>query len=101
LHIGGESEAALRRAARAGDGWVGMAHTMKSVATPVARLRELLESFGRSGARFEVSVGGPVAGRDDVRRWEDADVDRLIVSPWTRSREAVDGLRAFAELVYG
>jgi hypothetical protein len=71
------------------------------VATPVARLRELLGSHGRSGARFEVSVGGPVAARDDVRRWDDAGVDRLIVSPWARSREAVDGLRAFAALVYG
>ena len=52
-------------------------------------------------ARFEVSVGGPVTNRDDVRRWEDAGVDRLIVSPWARSREAVEGLERFAGLVYG
>jgi hypothetical protein len=58
-------------------------------------------SYGRSESRFEVSVGGPVASRDDVHRWEDAGVDRLIVSPWARSREAVDGLERFAELVYG
>ena len=58
-------------------------------------------SFGRSEARFDVSVGGPVANRGDVRRWEDAGVDRLIVSPWARSREAVEGLRRFSELVYG
>ena len=58
-------------------------------------------SYGRFDARFEVSVGGPVASRDDVERWEDAGVDRLIVAPWARSREAVDGLERFAELVYG
>ena len=58
-------------------------------------------SYGRADARFEVTVGGPVETRDDVRRWEDAGVDRLIVSPWARSREAVEGLKRFAEVVYG
>jgi probable F420-dependent oxidoreductase len=101
VHVGGESGAALRRAARAGDGWVGMAHTLDSIGVPVGRLREMRASYGRSDARFEVSVGGPVASRDDVKRWEDAGVDRLIVAPWARSREAVDGLDRFAELVYG
>jgi probable F420-dependent oxidoreductase len=100
VHVGGESAAALRRAARGGDGWVGMAHTLDSIGDPVARLRELRADYGRSDARFEVSVGGPVASRDDVRRWEDAGVDRLIVSPWARSREAVEGLARFADLVY-
>jgi hypothetical protein len=40
-----------------------------------------------------------VTSQDDLCRWEDAGVDRLIVSPWARSREAVDGLRRFAERV--
>ena len=83
VHVGGESGAALRRAARAGDGWVGMAHTLGSIGVPVARLREMRASYGRADARFEVTVGGPVETRDDVRRWEDAGVDRLIVSPGT------------------
>ena len=34
VHVGGESGAALRRAARAGDGWVGMAHTLESIGDP-------------------------------------------------------------------
>ena len=101
MHVGGESPAALRRAARAGDGWVGMAHTLESIGDPVGRLRDLRASYGRSESGFEVSVGGPVASHDDVHRWEDAGVDRLIVSPWARSREAVAGLERFAEIVYG
>jgi hypothetical protein len=34
-----------------------------------------------------------------VKRWEDAGVTRMIVSPWRRSREAIDGMRRFADLV--
>ena len=36
---------------------------------------------------------------NDVRRWEELDVTRLVVSPWRRSPDAVDGLRRFADLV--
>jgi probable F420-dependent oxidoreductase len=95
LHIGGESDAALRRAARLGDGWIGMAHTLSSITAPVARLRELRPT----SERFEVSVGGPVSTPDDAAAWAEAGVDRLIVSPWARSREAVDGMRQFAEVM--
>src|SRR5207253_5783829 len=35
--VGGESAPALRRAARFGDGWVGLDHTPEPVAGPVAR----------------------------------------------------------------
>jgi probable F420-dependent oxidoreductase len=99
VHIGGESRAALRRAATLGDGWVGMAHTLESIAVPVAELARLRAASERAGEPLAVSVGGPVETRDDVARWEDAGVDRLIVSPWARSREAVDGLRRLADSV--
>lgn len=97
LHVGGESSAALRRAATLGDGWVGMSHTLESVAAPVARLAELRGAAGRDAMPFEVSVGGPVSVPDDAARWSAAGVDRLIVAPWARSSEALDGLRRFAD----
>jgi len=97
VHVGGESDAALRRAARQGDGWIGITHTVDSIQRPVERLAQLREEAGRSDQRFEVTVGGPVGSRDDVARWEEAGVDRLIVAPWAKSVEAVDGLRRFAE----
>lgn len=95
--VGGESGAALRRAARNGDGWIGMAHTCESVVGPVARLRALRKEYGREGG-FEVVVGGTVASPSDLDRWTDAGVDRLIVSPWARSSQAVQGLRSLAAL---
>jgi probable F420-dependent oxidoreductase len=99
IHVGGESEAALRRAARHGDGWYGLVHTPESAGRQVRRLRELRREVGREGERFEVSLGGSPRERDDLRRWEDAGVDRLVVSPWRRSPECIDGLRRCAELV--
>ena len=97
VHVGGESPAALRRAATAGDGWIGIYHSVESVREPVARLAVLREEAGRSGMPFEVSVGGDVRSPDDVARWEEAGVDRLILAPWERSRDAIDGMRRFAE----
>jgi probable F420-dependent oxidoreductase len=97
--IGGESGAALRRAARAGDGWIGMGHTFESAAGQIARLRELRGEYDRDVASFQICLGGPVTSVDDVRRWEELGVTRLIVSPWPRSPEAIDGMRRFADLV--
>jgi len=94
--IGGESAAALRRAARLGDGWIGMGHTFDSAAAQIERLGRELEANGRSLDGFQVCLGGPVETTADVERWESVGVTRLLVSPWRRSPDALDGLRAFA-----
>lgn len=99
IHVGGESDAALRRAARQADGWIGITHTVDSVRAPVQRLAHLRAEAGRGDHRFEVTVGGPVDSPDDAARWEEAGVDRLIVSPWGRSKEALDGMRRFADVM--
>jgi probable F420-dependent oxidoreductase len=96
ISVGGESTAAFRRAARLGDGWIGMAHTPESARNAVSQLRALRAAAGRAEMPFTVTVGGDVASPDDVAAYADAGVDRLIVSPWRRSREAIDGLRTFA-----
>jgi len=95
--VGGESRAALRRAARAGDGWIGMGHTLESAAAQIERLRALLAEHDRDASAFQIVLGGPVASRDDARRWADLGVTRMIVSPWRRSPEAVESLRRFAD----
>ena len=99
IHVGGESEAALRRAARF-EGWFGLSHTPGSAAVRVARLRVLRREQGREEAPFEVSVGAAPT-RDTLVAFEDAGVDRLVVTPWERSRDCVDGLRRFAERCFG
>ncbi len=98
--IGGESKAALRRAARLGDGWIGMAHTFESAAEQISALRALLAQHERDASTFQIVLGGTVESRDDVKRWEDLGVTRMIVSPWRRSPEAVAGLERFAAFVH-
>jgi probable F420-dependent oxidoreductase len=94
--VGGESMVALRRAARCGDGWLGMGHTFESAASKISVLRRLLTEHDRDQDSFQIVLGGPVSTRADVRRWEDLGVTRLIVSPWRRSKEAIAGLQEFA-----
>lgn len=101
IHVGGESEAALRRAARHGDGWLGLNHTPESARARVARLRALRAEVGPPDARLEVTIGAQLEGPGDVRRFAEAGVDRILVSPWRRSSEAVEGLRRFAERFLG
>lgn len=96
IHVGGESRAALRRAATRGDGWLGMGHSPETARQQVAQLRELQSEAGRATADVEVTVGGSPTTADEVRAYADAGVDRLIVSPWRRTAEAVEGLQRYA-----
>ncbi len=98
---GGESEAALKRAAWDCDGWMGLQHSLESAAPLIARVQELRRERELESEPFEISLGGAVKEREDIRRWADAGVDRLMVAPWKRSREAIDGLKRFADLVGG
>jgi probable F420-dependent oxidoreductase len=100
LHVGGDSLAALRRAAFHADGWYGLQTTLDGAVAQLARLRELRREAGRAQQPLEVTLGGNLREPDDVKRWEDAGVDRLVVSPWRRSREAVEGLRRYADSIF-
>jgi probable F420-dependent oxidoreductase len=98
IHVGGDGAAALRRAALVGDGWIPMNHTLEQIPPAVARMAELRAGAGRPG-KVEVTIGGSVSAASDVDRYADAGVDRLIVRPWPRSKEAIDGIRRFADEV--
>ncbi len=99
LLIGGESKAALRRAARVGDGWLGMGHTFETAGPQIALLRQLQAEYGREDAPMQIIFGGPVHSQDDVKRWEELGVTRLLVSPWRRSPECIEAMERFADLV--
>ena len=101
IHVGGESDAALRRAARHGDGWLGLGHTPESVAKLLARLRELRAREEREHEPFEITIGAVLRSQDEAARFAELGVHRLMLTPWDRSREAVDGLRRSAELLFG
>ena len=98
--VGGESDAALRRAARFGDGFYGLGQNLDNIGELMGRLRRTLAAEGRSLEGVEVTTGGGIRERDDIKRWEDAGVTRLVCRPWRRSREAVEGMRRFADLMF-
>lgn len=95
--VGGDSKAALRRAARLGDGWAPMVQTPETLPEALAELERLRNDAGRADEPFEVTITARNPSTDEIDAYADAGVDRLIVSPWERSREALDGLRTFAE----
>ncbi len=76
-----------------------MSHTPESVAPQVATLREIAEGAGRDPSAVSVTVmAEPGHGTDiDLDGFAAAGVDRLIVNPWRRSREALDWLPTFAD----
>jgi probable F420-dependent oxidoreductase len=97
--VGGESQAALRRAAVRGDGWVGMQHSAGEAAALVAQLRALAAGEGREPASVPVTISGDAQSAEELAAYADAGVDRLIVAPWRRSAGAADSVRRFAETV--
>jgi probable F420-dependent oxidoreductase len=56
IHIGGESDAALRRVARAGDGWHTFNRAPEDLAGPLATLDGFLADQGRSRSDITVTV---------------------------------------------
>jgi probable F420-dependent oxidoreductase len=80
--VGGQSEPALKRAAEYGDGWCGFNLTPEETAQAINRLRELLKANGRNPGGFEFVVS-PVASATpaDLRRYRDAGVDELYLTP--------------------
>lgn len=105
--IGGHSEAALRRAARVGDGWMhgGGPDELDSL---VSRLGELRREFGTDKRPFETHVISFDAYTiDGARRLRDQGVTDAIVgfrNPYvehdtTPVQEKIDTLRRFADEV--
>lgn len=95
LHVGGDGAAALRRAATKGDGWIPMNHRLEDVPAAAAQLARLRQAAERPG-RSEITLGAGGSGLDELRRFADAGVDRVLVRPWHSSKDALESLRRYA-----
>ncbi len=94
--FGGESEAALRRAAALGDGWYGVRHTPESVRAQIQRLQRLREEAGRAADPFEITVSSGPLTRAERDAFAAAGVHRIVVLPWREDREAERALDTLA-----
>ncbi len=64
--IGGHSDAALRRAAERGDGWIGVAYSVDELLGHCERLRLLREDAGRADEPFEIYASPQAAPSPDL-----------------------------------
>lgn len=107
LLIGGHSEAALKRAARLGDGWMHAGGDPVELGSYIKRLKELRLEYGRQDTPFEVHVISLAAYTlDGIKRLEDEGVTDVIVgfrdvynAPDIPLQEKLDALRGYADAV--
>lgn len=97
--FGGDSDAALRRALRFGDGWMsgGVADDVEGVAMLVARLDDARADLRLDLDRpFGVTVLHPAPTPADVARMAALGVERVVIMPWARNRDAPEAIARFA-----
>jgi probable F420-dependent oxidoreductase len=83
IMCGGESEAALRRAARLCDGWVGTAYAWDDAVHYVERLHSLRREYGRSEAPFTIMLAlMEVPTPELYKRAEDIGITAAMCAPW-------------------
>src|SRR6266545_3853700 len=105
VYLGGESDVALRRAARLADGWIGGAYTKDAAEAILDRLRHHLAEAGRADEPFEVALGLLAKPDPDLyRRYEDKGVTAMMCAPWMYAPDAslasrIGEIERFAETV--
>ncbi len=79
--IGGHSDAALKRAARIGDGWIAAGADYDGLKKMIDRLTELRKEYGRDHLPFELSVAGAEAySSDGIKRYQDLGVTEVSLA---------------------
>jgi probable F420-dependent oxidoreductase len=101
IYVGGDSDAALRRAATIGDGWVGNAYDVDTADAVLERLHAHLQAAGRAGTPFEVILG--VRAQPDqalIERYAERGVTGMLCAPWMRGptpTERIEAIERFAD----
>jgi probable F420-dependent oxidoreductase len=91
IYVGGHTEAALRRAARVGDGWASAMIKFDELREIIERLHTLRTEYGRT-APFEVqAVCLDRFGLDGYRQQADIGVTDVVVMPWLFHGVGFDG----------
>src|SRR3954469_19127195 len=91
IHVGGETDGALRRVARLGQGWFGFNRLPDQVPEALDRLDAALAAEGRTRSEIEVSVS-PYFNQidaDTMKRYQDLGVDRLILLVFATDRDTL------------
>jgi probable F420-dependent oxidoreductase len=95
--FGGDSEKALQRALRLGDGWLsgGTHPDVDWIAGRMARIAQWRTQLG-STRTFGVSILDANPKERDLVRMAELGVERVVVMPWATNREAAQAIESFA-----
>jgi probable F420-dependent oxidoreductase len=99
--FGGHTEPALKRAARLGDGWYGIAEDIGQAGKIIVRLREI-ERAEKRAKPLEITLSPRLGGElkpDEVRRFAELGADRLIVATGMAARDAITGMERLHDQV--
>ena len=91
--VGGHSDAAMRRAVRAANGWYGVYVDHEETASLLARLRAVAAACERPPSLGELEITitpRPPVDLATVQRYQELGVDRLLVQPSSLEGSAVD-----------
>jgi len=79
--IGGHADAALKRAARIGDGWISAGTSLEELDGYLKKLHAFRAEFGRDKEPFEIqNMGASAYTPDGIKQLEDRGVDEVIVA---------------------
>lgn len=102
IHVGGHSEAALRRAAERGQGWYGWMQDPEQTADYVRRLGELAEEVGRGDelGEMEITITPPARlTADAVEQYAEAGADRLVSLATPNERSMLHAVEHLGSLI--
>ena len=99
--FGGNTEPSLKRAAKLGDGWYGIAEDIDETAATIKRLREHERAAGRTTPlELTVSRLREQLKPADIERFAAMGVSRIIVGPAPTTREQIAAMEKFgAEVI--
>jgi probable F420-dependent oxidoreductase len=93
IYCGGHSDAAIRRAARYCDGWIGRTYSWDEAAHYVAKLKQRLGEYGRERDPFEIIFG--LHDRPDVDLYRRAEerlgITGVLCTPWAGTDKVSPG----------
>jgi probable F420-dependent oxidoreductase len=104
IYVGGHADAALRRAVRFGDGWVGRMSHQYELDEVLPRLSRYLAEYGRDPAGFEIIAGvRGRPGRDVYAYYAERGVTGFVCGSWASTprlptlEARIGGMERFAE----
>lgn len=95
--IGGNTDAAMKRACRLGDGWYGIAKTLDQALALVKRIRDIEKGYQRTKPlELTMGVQWRSTSADDVNRLAEAGIERVLPSGLV-ARDSLGALRRVHE----